>query len=134
MSATELGARAAAESAMQVLGGAALVVRLPLPPVAATDAEELGLASPEFRDVAVARCVVRTRSNGSRELLVDANALEGALAVSDAPAVQAVLASAAFVQVNGEAMLLRSVQVCAVGERAYLYRLLLRAADAEARG
>ena len=127
------GARAAATAATSVLGRATALVRLPSPPLAATLQEELGLPSPEFHDVALTPCVVRTRGDGSRELLVAAPTLESALGVSDADAAKLTLADAAFVQVGNDSLLLRKVQPLQVHGRAYLYRLFLREADAEVR-
>jgi hypothetical protein len=129
----ESGARACALAATRTLGRTAALVRLPSPPLAATPGEELGLPSPEFHDVALAPCVVRTRSDGSRELLVAAPTLEGALGVTDSSAAKATLAGAAFVQVGGDPLLLREVQALTLRGRAYLYRLLLRESGAEAR-
>lgn len=127
------GARAAAAAATRVLGRGSALVRLPTPPLAATPAEELGLSSPEFQDVALAPCVVRLRSDGSRELLVSAPTLETALGVTDADGAKLTLLSAAFVQVGSDLLLLREVQPLLVHGRAYLYRLFLREAHAEVR-
>ena len=127
------GARAAAAAATTILGKSSALVRLPLPPLAATLEEELGLPSPEFHDVALMPCVVRMRSDGSRELLVAAPTLETALGVGDADAAKLTLAGAAFVQVGNDSLLLREVQPLEAQGRAYLYRLFLREADAEVR-
>ncbi|WP_419805137.1 hypothetical protein [Terriglobus sp.] len=127
------GARAAATAATAALGRATALVRLPSPPLAATLEEELGLPSPEFHDIALTPCVVRQRSNGSRELLVSAATLEAALGVGDADAAKLTLQGAAFVQVGGDALLLRELQALQVHGRAYLYRLFLREANAEVR-
>lgn len=128
------GARASALAATFALGRTAALVRLPSPPLAATPGEELGLPSPEFNDIAMEPCVVRMRSDGSRELLVAAPTLEVALGVSDSDAARATLAGAAFVQVGSDLLLLRQVEALTVQGRAYLYRLLLRESGAEARG
>ncbi|GAA3752789.1 hypothetical protein [Terriglobus aquaticus] len=127
------GARASALSAARTLGRTAALVRLPSPPLAATPGEELGLPSPEFHDISIAPCAVRMRSDGSRELLVAAPTLETALGVSDSDAARQTLASAAFVQVGSDSLLLREVQPLAIRGRAYLYRLFLRETRAEAR-
>lgn len=127
------GARTAATAATLALGRTSALVRLPSPPIAATPAEELGLPSPEFHDIALSPCVVRMRGDGSRELLVSAPTLETALGVGDADAAKLTLQNAAFVQVGNDSLLLREVQPLQVGGRAYLYRLFLREADAEVR-
>ncbi len=127
------GARAAASAATLTLGRSTAVVRLPSPPLAASLEEELGLPSPEFHDVALTPCVVRVRSDGSREVLVAAPTLESALGVSDADAAKLTLSGAAFVQLNSDSLLLRQVQALQVHGRAYLYRLFLREPGAEVR-
>ena len=128
------GARAAAAAATEALGdGTTATLRMPAPPLAATPAEELGLPSPEFHDVALTPCVVRFRPDGTRELLVSATTLEAALGVADADAATQALVDTAFVQIGGALLLLRKVQPLVVHDCAYLYRLLLREADAEAK-
>ena len=125
------GARAAAGAAVRLLGGATAVVRVPSPPLANADAEELGMPAPEFHDLVITPCAVRTLSNGDQLLLADAATLEAALGVQGDAAAQSTLQGAAFVQVNGAALLLRGVDARSFAGRAYLYRLLLRTADAE---
>ena len=127
------GPRAAALAAMRTLGRTAALVRLPSPPLAAAPAEELGLPSPEFHDISIAPCVVRMRSDGSRELLVAAPTLEYALGVNSSDDAKVTLAGAAFVQVGSDSLLLREVQPLVLRGRAYLYRLFLRESGAEAR-
>ena len=127
------GARSAATAATRGSGRTSALVRLPAPPSAASPAEELGLPVPEFQDIALTPCVVRTRNDGSRELLVSAPTLEAALGVPDADAAKSTLAAAAFVQIGSDSLLLRQVQPLCVDGRAYLYRLLLREASAEVR-
>lgn len=120
-------------SAWAFAGGDAVVLRMPAVPVGDSDAEELGLGSPEFQEVMLSPALVRlisrlgaVQSQSLVLVLVAASAVETALGVDGAAAVEAALRSASFVQVGDRMMLLERVERRAVFGRAYLYRLLLK--------
>lgn len=124
-------ARRSAGALLGTLAGDAVVLRMPAVPVGDSDAEELGLGSPEFQEVmlspALVRLISRLGAVQSQSLvLVAASAVETALGVDGAAAVEAALRSASFVQVGDRMMLLERVERRAVFGRAYLYRLLLK--------
>ena len=89
------GARSAATSLLQTLACDAVLLRMPAPPVADSVAEELGLGSPQFTDLTIAPALVQ--QNGAKTLVtVGADALETALGVSGADAVEGCCARLEF--------------------------------------
>lgn len=123
------GGEAARRSAASLLGsltGDAVVLRIATPPVGDSDAEELGLGSPEFQDVALTPALVRVSSTNKTTVLIAASAVEAALGVDGAEAVELALKSACFVQVSDDMLQVAQVERRAVFGRAYLYRLLLK--------
>ncbi len=122
------GARDAATSLLQTLACDALALRMPSPPSGDNDGEELGLGSPQFTDLTVAPALVQ--SSGAKTLVtVAADALETALGVSGADAVEAAVRAASFAMVSDKALQVEQVERRAVFGRAYLYRLLLVAPE-----
>lgn len=108
------GGEAARRSAASLLGSLA------------GDAEELGLGSPEFQDVALTPALVRVSSTNKTTVLIAASAVEAALGVDGAEAVELALKSTCFVQVSDDMLQVAQVERRAVFGRAYLYRLLLK--------
>lgn len=119
------GARAATGALVRVLGGDAVIVRFPSPPLGAANAEELGLGSPEFHDVVLSPVLVRVRQ-ARTTVLVAAHVMETALGLDGAGAVQAALLASSFVGSGDAVLRVDAVERCAVFGRAYLYRLRLR--------
>ena len=123
-----VGARRAASSLLQTLACDAVVLRMPQPPVGNTDGEELGLGSPQFTDTAVAPALVQ--QSGAKTLVtVSADALETALGVSEAQAVEDAVRASSFVLVSDRTLQVVQVERREVFGRAYLYRLLLGAPE-----
>ena len=58
-----LGARDAAASLLGTLANDSVVLRMPQPPVGDSDAEELGLGSPQFVDVVLQPALVQQRNS-----------------------------------------------------------------------
>jgi hypothetical protein len=69
------GVRRAAETALRTNGGRAVVLRLAAPAAQGDDAEQLGLATPQFNDVALGPAVFHKASNVKR-LVIAASAVE----------------------------------------------------------
>ncbi len=119
-----LGAREAAASLLGTLANDVLVLRMPQPPVGDSDAEELGLGSPQFADVTLKPVLVQQR--GAKTLVtLSADALETALGVEAPNAVETAVRSAMFAAVGDRVLQVEAVERRAVFGRAYLYRLLL---------
>ena len=122
------GTRAAVTSLLGSLTKDAVVLRMPQPPVGDSDAEELGLGSPQFTDVLLSPALVQQR--GEKTLVtVAAEAMELALGVSGAEAVEEAVRSATFAVVSDRLLQVAQVERRAVYGRAYLYRLLLVAPE-----
>jgi hypothetical protein len=68
------GVARAAETLLRGSGGRAVLLRLPMAAAGGDDAEQLGLAIPEFNDVELAPCVFR-KAGAREELLVSAAAV-----------------------------------------------------------
>ena len=123
-----VGARAAATSLLQTLANDAVLLRMPQPPIGDSDAEELGLGSPQFNDVTLWPALVQ--AHGAKTLVtVAADAVETALVVTSAEAVKDALLAASFAAVSDQILQVAQVERRAVFGRAYLYRLLLIAPE-----
>ncbi len=122
------GARSAATSLLQTLACDAVLLRMPAPPVADSVAEELGLGSPQFNDLTIAPALVQ--QNGAKTLVtVGADALETALGVSGADAVEDAVRGSSFAVVSDRTLQVLQVERREIFGRAYLYRLLLVAPE-----
>jgi hypothetical protein len=131
----------AADVLLRALGGRSVRLRMPAPAVPADPTEQLGLATPEFQDLALApvvcrkaRATVSTDQAARWDLLVSATAVEklvGSLAYASA----SVLFANACGVLTGEGAELLEI-VSATQEpllaRPYVYRLLVRAPLAQA--
>jgi hypothetical protein len=138
---TQVCAARAADVLLRALGGRSVRLRMPAPAVPADPTEQLGLATPEFQDVALApvvcrkaRATVSTDQAARWDLLVSATAVEklvGSLAYASA----SVLFANACGVLTGEGAelleILSATQEPLLG-RPYVYRLLVRAPLAQA--
>ena len=138
---TQVCAARAADVLLRALGGRSVRLRMPAPAVPADPTEQLGLATPEFQDLALAPVVCRkARATVSADqaarwdLLVSATAVEklvGSLAYASA----SVLFANACGVLTGEGAelleILSAAQEPLLG-RPYVYRLLVRAPLAQA--
>jgi hypothetical protein len=78
----------AVETLLRATGGRAVLLRMPMAATGGDEAEQLGLATPEFHDVELAPCVFR-KAGSRNELLVSAVAVRqvvGSLAFDSAAA------------------------------------------------
>ena len=131
-------ARHNAETLLRTTAGEALQLRVPTPAAAGDVTEQLGRATPGFEDLELAPAVFRksraqmAAATATRyEVLVSARCVE-ALAGGAGMSAEVLLAQAYGV-VAGESVLeIEAVSTSEVGGTAYLYRLLLRGAEAEA--
>lgn len=119
------GALRAARAVVTVLGGAQVLLRVPLPPVAGDDGELLGLRAPEFEDRPLAPVALSATAKGVA-CSVAADALEALLGETDAGAVDAALRAVAAVVVGDRVMVLDRCERVEMQGCAYLYQLELR--------
>ena len=101
MSAFANDAAARATDALLHANGVSVSLRIPVPATAGDDAEQLGLASPQFQDVALGRGIFRRMEN-ARVLLLSASAVDRACEASGAAAAEAMFGGAAGVLVGDE--------------------------------
>ncbi len=123
------GIDAAAERAVTALLGAnGLDVKLRVATLAAMndDAEQLGLATPGFEDLALGRGAFR-KSGSTRVLLLGAAAVAEALGSSGATNAEAMFAGAAGVVVGETLYRIEASEAMRTGEGAYGYALTLAA-------
>jgi hypothetical protein len=131
----------AADVLLRAMGGRSVRLRMPAPAVPADPTEQLGLATPEFQDLALAPVVCRKAraavSDGKAaqwELLVSATAVEGVLGSLAYASASVLFANACGVLTDEGAELLEilsATQEPVIG-RPYVYRLLVRAPLAQA--
>jgi hypothetical protein len=67
-----------ADAVMRAVGGRTVLLRLPAPAVPGNDAEQLGLATPEFQDIELGPATFH-KANSVAKLLVSASAVHAAL-------------------------------------------------------
>jgi len=72
------GAVRRADTVMRAVGGRAVLLRMAAPAASGDDAEQLGLATPEFQDVELAPAVLH-KQNSVTKLLVSASAVQAVL-------------------------------------------------------
>ncbi len=122
----------AADALLRAAGGRAVLLRMPAP-AATGDAEQLGLAVPEFQDIELAPVVFRSAraqiAEGKaprRELLVSATAVATLAGSLGYGAAEALFAAAFGVLVDGVLLAIESATASESDGSAYLYRLSLR--------
>ena len=128
----------AADVLLRGVGGRAVLLRIPATASAGDVTEQLGLAVPEFQDIELAPVVFRsaraTVSEGNAakwELLVSATALQFLLGSLGYGAAEALFGAAFGVLIDGVLMTIESATGAEAGGAAYLYRLVLRAPEAQ---
>jgi len=120
----------AADALLRGTGGRMVILRLPAPATAG-DAEQLGLAVPEFQDIELAPVVVRSAQPAQgkaphRELLVSATAVAALAGSLGYGAAEALFAAAFGVMVDGVLLSIESVTTHEAEGSTYLYCLSLR--------
>ncbi len=116
----------AADAALRSNGGGAALLRMPGPAASGDDAEQLGLATPQFQDVPLYPVVFR-KNEGMTKLLVSARAVEAVVGSLAFDSVDVLFETAVGVVVDGvQYAITGSVAAQAVGEP-LCYSLTLRA-------
>ena len=121
------------DSLLRSLGGRTVLLHIPLPAVAGDLGEQLGLAAPQFQDVALAPAVfrrVRAKiATGAKsrvaqyELMLSASAVERALTSLEYDSAALLFAEASGVTVDGELLAIASFAAAEAFGVPYLYRL-----------
>jgi hypothetical protein len=107
-------------------GGSSVLLRYPAPATAGAEAEELGLATPEFQDMELAPAVFR-KMESTATLLVAATAVSALVTSLAFDSAEVLFAVAAGVVVEGVLYVIeKSVASLAMGEP-YCYCLTLKA-------
>jgi hypothetical protein len=124
----------AAEVLLRCAGGRSVLLRMPAPASAGDTTEQLGLAVPEFQDVALAPVVFRkaraTTAEGKAakwELMVSAAAVNALVGSTGYSAASVLFATAFGVLIDGVLMEVESATESEVGGVPYVYRLVLQA-------
>jgi hypothetical protein len=94
------GVRRAAEALLRSNGGRTVLLRLAAPASVGDDAEQLGLATPQFNDVPLGPAVFH-KANSVKKLLVSANAVEQICGTLGFDAVDVLFETAIGVVIDG---------------------------------
>jgi hypothetical protein len=115
-----------AEALLRGTGGRAVVLRIPAPALQG-EADQMGLAAPEFQDVELAPCVFRKCGQRS-ELLVSADAVQRMVGALSFDSAKVLFATAAGVLVDAQLLRVESVTAVESAGVAVCYRVKLAAA------
>ena len=120
-----------ADAMLRVVGGPAVMLRVPVAAVPGDDAEQLGQATPQFQDVALGPAVWRRPFTGvDGELVVSATAVAAVVGSLEYDSAAVLFRTSAGVLVDGDLLeIVRAVGVEARGEVA-VYRVAVRGAQA----
>lgn len=116
----------AADALLRANGGRAVQLRLPAPAVAGSDAEQLGLATPQFQDVELAPAVFR-KAESTATLLVSGSAVEAVVGSLDFDSAEVLFETAAGLVVDSVLYTIVSRTASTSDGRNYTYSLELRA-------
>lgn len=122
------GMQRSAETLLRATGGRSVLLRLPLPAVAGDDAEQLGLATPEFHDVELGPCVFR-KTGSTNELLVSAAAVKSAVGSLEYDSAQVLFMTACCLVVDAALFQVTGVAAEQSGGEAICYRVSLEPAN-----
>jgi hypothetical protein len=118
------GVRRAAEVALRTNGGRAVVLRLAAPAAQGDDAEQLGLATPQFNDVALGPAVFH-KADSVKRLVIAASAVETLCGTLGFDAVDVLFETAIGVVIDGLLYEITDSTSSQADGRAYCYWLTL---------
>lgn len=128
-----IGLRRVADALLCGSGAGGVKLRIPAPAVGGDSSEQLGLAVPQFQDVAVSPAVFRNAAAKSargkaseRELMISATAIEALTSSEGYGSANALFASAFGVLVDDVLLTIVSAMELEAGSGVYAYRLSLR--------
>lgn len=103
-------------------GGRSVLLRMPLPATAGDEAEQLGLADPQFHDVELAPCVFR-KTGSTTELMVSALAVQKIVGSLQFDSAHVLFTTAAGIVLDDVLFLVSSVNAVQSGDVAICYRV-----------
>jgi len=128
----------ASDALLRCLGGTTVLLRLPTPGSAASDAEQLGEATPAYEDIPLSPAVFRRLrpqmkdAEANRyELLISASSVQAQLGFLQLASTDQLFAMASGVMVDGELMPIEAVAEAEAFGRPYVYRLIVREPQSE---
>jgi hypothetical protein len=123
----------ATDTLLRCLGGTTVLLRLPTPAAASSDAEQLGETTPAYEDIPLSPAVFRRlraelRDGGVNryELLISASSVEAQLGFLQLSSTSQLFSMASGVFVDGELLPIEAAAEAEAFGRPYLYRLILR--------
>lgn len=133
MSQSVIGLRLMADRLLFSSGGRQVKLRIPAPAAGGDPTEQLGLAVPQFQDVAISPAVFRNAAAvvaegkaGRRDLIVSATAVEALTSAETFGSADALFTSAFGVLVDDVLLSIVSSTELEAGGAVYAYRLALR--------
>jgi hypothetical protein len=118
------GAMRKADAVLRATGGSTVMLRMPAPAAAGNDAEQLGLATPEFQDLPLGPAAFR-KADSVKTLLISASAVDEAVGTLAFDSVDVLFETSAGVLIDG---LLYEITDCVASRAlggAYCYCLTL---------
>ena len=123
----------ASDVLLRCMGGRTVLLRLPTPGVAGSDAEQLGAGTPAYEDIPLSPAVfrrlrpqLREATANRYEVLISASSVAAQLGFLQLASTSQLFAMATGVVVDGELMLIEAVAEAEAFGRPYMYRLLVR--------
>ena len=114
-----------ADALLRSNGGGVVYLRVPSPATAGDDAEQLGLAVPQFQDVPLAPAVWR-RSADDSQLLLSATSVRTVVGVLSAISAEALFSTAAGIVVDGVLCEIIAFEASEAKGEPFCYRLTVR--------
>lgn len=117
-----------ADAVLRANGGRSVWLRMPAPAVAGNDAEQLGLATPEFQDAELSPTVLR-KAESATSLLVSASAVKAIVGSLKFDSAEVLFETAAGVVIDGVLFAVVASAASVWDGEPYSYCLTLRAPD-----
>jgi hypothetical protein len=117
-----------ADAVLRANGGRTVLLRMPAPAVAGNDAEQLGLATPEFQDAEMSPALFR-KTESTTTLLVSASAVRSMVGSLRFDSAEILFETAAGVVIDGVLYTIVAGVASAWDGEPYNYCLTLRAPD-----
>lgn len=125
-----VAAQRAADALLATVGGRMVQLRIPVDGIPGDVTEQLGLATPEFRDVALGPVAFRkargTGAAGRYELIVSATAVEAMVGSLGYESVAVLFGVVAGVLVGDRLLYVESCRSSEIGGEVYCYRIGVR--------
>jgi hypothetical protein len=115
-----------ADAVLRAVGGRAVLLRLAAPAVSGADAEQLGLATPEFQDVELAPAAFH-KANSATRLIVSASAVSSVVASLEYDSADVLFETAVGVVIDGVLYEITSSVASQAMGQPYCYVLTLQA-------